>query len=70
MDGFKVKTSIRPSNIAGNGRFFDENVKKGTIVREQKIGSDSLLKFESDAELIKYISPDTEKNFLDKPKKK
>ena len=55
MDGFKVKTSIRPSNIAGNGRFFDENVKKGTIVREQKIGSDSLLKFESDAELIKYI---------------
>jgi len=66
MDGFKVRTSIGSSKIAGNGRFFDENVKKGTIVREQKIGSDFLLKFENEADLIKYISSDTQEDFLDK----
>lgn len=53
---FKIDTFIGPSTIAGNGRFFNENVKKGTIIREQKINSPSLLKFDNENELMNYIS--------------
>ena len=53
---FKIDTFIGPSTIAGNGRFFNENVKKGTIIREQKINSPSLLKFDNENDLMTYIS--------------
>ena len=44
MSEFLIKTIIHSSSVqgAGTGRFFVEDQKKGTIIRKQKIGSDSL----------------------------
>lgn len=43
-DTFLIKTEIKQSTLenGGNARFFDEDVKKGTIIRKQEIGSESL----------------------------
>ena len=56
MSIFLVKTIIHSSSIpgAGTGRFFVEDQKKGTIIRKQKIGSDSLHVIKTRDELDKY----------------
>ena len=56
MNNFLVKTIIQPSTIegAGTGRFFVEDQKKGTIIRKQKIGSESLYVIKNKEELSKY----------------
>lgn len=43
-DTFLINTEIKSSTIenGGNARFFNEDVKKGTIIRKQEIGSESL----------------------------
>lgn len=43
-DGFQIQTEVKTSNIpeAGMGRFFKKSYKKGTIVRIQKINSETL----------------------------
>jgi len=53
---FLIPTIIKTSNIknAGSGRFFIENHKKGTIIREQIINSDSLHVIKNKEECKKY----------------
>tara|TARA_B100001094_G_scaffold330601_1_gene396207 strand:- start:2995 stop:3465 length:471 start_codon:yes stop_codon:yes gene_type:complete len=51
MEQWHVKTEIKESNIvgAGNGRFFCDNYKKGTIVRKQKLTNiHHILKFKNE----------------------
>lgn len=44
MDDFLIKTIVKKSTIpnAGIGRFFDEDCNANTIIRKQKINSESL----------------------------
>ena len=53
---FEVPTEIKPSSIpgAGNGRFFKCKLNKFTIIRRQKIGSDSLHILKNIDDLKKY----------------
>lgn len=54
---FIVNTIIKDSTISGKGRFFNQDLKKGTIIRKQEISpsSKSLLKFDNEHELSNYI---------------
>lgn len=63
-DTFLIRTEIKPSTIenGGNGRFFQEDVKKGTMIRKQVIGSESLQIFKNQNELNK-IDIDTLKHY-------
>ncbi len=56
LDGFQIETEIKLSNIpeAGEGRFFKKSYKKNTIVRIQKIGSETLHVIKNKEELLKY----------------
>ena len=56
MTDFLIKTVIKDSTIkdAGTGRFFLEDLKKGTIVRKQIIGSDNLKVIKNKEELDNY----------------
>lgn len=53
---FLVRTSIKESNIegAGNGRFFEQDCKKCTLVRKQEIGSNELKVFNCKEDLEGY----------------
>ena len=53
---FKINTFINNSLIhgAGNGRFFGQNCKKGTLVREQDYNSDELVLLSSQEDIKKY----------------
>lgn len=63
MESFKIKTIIKKSLIenAGNGRFFDDDYKKGTLVREQEFSSDELIVLKSIEDIKKF---DVTKNEL------
>ena len=63
-DSFKVKTYIDKSSIpgTGRGRFFDEFVPKGTIVRVQEIDSPQLLMF-SNIDNLKRVELKTMFNY-------
>lgn len=54
-DTFLISTEVKASTIenGGNARFFNEDVKKGTIIRKQEIGSESLQLFKNKNELDK-----------------
>jgi hypothetical protein len=56
MTDFLIKTVIKDSSIkdAGTGRFFLEDLKKGTIIRKQIIGSDNLKVIKNKEELDNY----------------
>lgn len=56
MSNFLIKTVIQASTIegAGTGRFFVEDHNKGTIIRRQIIGSDSLHVIKNKEALSKY----------------
>ena len=62
MESFKIKTIIKKSLIpnAGNGRFFDQDYKKGTLVREQDFSSDELIVLKSIEDFKKYNVTDNE----------
>ena len=53
---FKINTIIQKSLIdgAGNGRFFDQDCKKGTLIREQEFNSDELVILKSTKDIEKY----------------
>jgi hypothetical protein len=55
-DGFLIETEVKLSNIpeAGNGRFFKKSYKKGTIVRIQKVASETLHVIKNVSELKQY----------------
>lgn len=61
---FLIKTEIKPSSIenGGNARYFLEDVKKGTVIRKQKIGSKSLQYFTEETNLG-TLSVDTLKHY-------
>ena len=50
---FLIKTEVKPSTIenGGNARYFMENVKKGTVIRKQKVDSESLQVFNNEKDL-------------------
>ena len=52
---FKINTIIQKSLIdgAGNGRFFDQDCKKGTLIREQEFNSDELVILKSTKDIEK-----------------
>ena len=54
-DTFLIKSKVDPSTIenGGNARFFDQDVKKGDIIRKQEIGSESLQLFKNKDEVDK-----------------
>lgn len=56
MSKFLINTLIKSSSIegAGTGRFFVEDHNKGTIIRRQIIGSDSLHVIKKKEQLQKY----------------
>lgn len=53
---FKINTIVQKSLIdgAGNGRFFNQDCKKDTLIREQEFNSDELIVLKSTKDIEKY----------------
>jgi hypothetical protein len=65
--GFHVATHVGNSNIdgAGRGRFSDETIKAGSIIRTQSFGGEFLAVYENLEELVPNISNQEQTSLVD-----